>query len=143
MNKSKTKKDTAPLFVPRHLDIKTHEHKGVKVAVEINFDTQKISLVEFVSRDTGCIDPQKKWRAKDWNFSGRELEYMQGWQDVFDAMKNATKLATEELSGYLKLKQSYDIFIEAIHDEKMFSQMSCVGKALKDIGEKKIKPIKR
>lgn len=123
VNKSE-KKDTRPLFVRRHIDIKTHEHKGVKVTVEINFDKGTVSLVEYSNTSrNGMCHVDGAWRPKDWVFAGRTLGFMKGWQDIFEAMANATKLATEELSGYMTVKNSYEQFIESMEKHKEIAKI--------------------
>lgn len=72
----------------KHLEIKTIEHKGVKVIVQIDFDNEKITLVEEVMR---------QYEKKHWVFADRGLDYMQGWQNVLDAMKFAVAQATKDL----------------------------------------------
>ncbi len=74
----------------KHLEIKTVEHKGIAVVVKIDYKAKTISLVE-----------SEGYGAKKWVFATREIEYMQGWQNVLDAMKYAVKEATKDLQAHL------------------------------------------
>ena len=78
-----------PPLPTKHLEVKTYDHKGVSVRVEVNYDQGTISLLD---KETG--------QAKKWLFAKRELEYMQGWQNILDAMKYAITKATEELTQH-------------------------------------------
>lgn len=71
---------TKDLFV-----IKEIEHNGVKVTIKVDYDKMTLSLVE---KDSGS------WRDKKWNFSGRKLNYMQGWQNILEAMSKAIEYGT-------------------------------------------------
>lgn len=65
--------------------IKEIEHNGVKVTIKVDYDKMTLSLVE---RASGS------WRDKKWNFSGRELNFMQGWQNILGAMSKAIGYGT-------------------------------------------------
>ena len=72
----------------KHLEIETYTHVGISVRVRIDYDKGKISLLE--SNDG----------PKRWVFADRELEYMQGWQNILDAMKFAIEEATKKLQKH-------------------------------------------
>lgn len=75
--------------VQKHLEVKSYEHLGITVKVRIDYDHEKISLL-------GPNDGPKQWV-----FAGRQLEYMQGWQNILDAMKRAIESATAELRKHV------------------------------------------
>ena len=68
----------------KHLELVTYYHKGVGVTVEINYDAGTISILE-------------KGQAKKWIFAGRQIEYMNGWLDILEAMKLAIEEARDLL----------------------------------------------
>lgn len=74
----------------KHLEIKTYSYQGINVQVSIDFDKGTISLTE------NRINPKK------WVFAERQIEYMAGWQNILDAMKNAITLAEGELEKHQK-----------------------------------------
>ena len=73
----------------KHLEVTEYTHKGVGVLVEIDYDEGTIALKDKESK-----------QAKKWLFSGRTIDYMQGWQDIFDAMKYAVSQATIALKKH-------------------------------------------
>lgn len=81
----------------KHLEIKSIEHKGINVLVKIDYKAGTISLVEEVANSV----PQS-YQQKKWVFGNREVEYMAGWQDIFDALKFATKEAEKDLRAHQK-----------------------------------------
>ncbi len=84
-----------------HLTIKSYEHKGIKIAVKINYDNGEVSLVE------NNVYDQRIWNDKHYVFAGRGLEYMKGWQNILDAMKYAITEATKELEKSLAEKSKF------------------------------------
>jgi hypothetical protein len=75
----------------KHLEIKSFEHKGIKVTVVIDYDQGTIDLVE---KQGSSFSPKR------WLFSNRGLEYMNGWLTILDAMKFAITEAKKELTAY-------------------------------------------
>lgn len=70
----------------------------VAVAVHINYAEGYISLI-----DPNPENPAASFNnGKQWKFAKRGLEYMQGWQDILDAMKSAITEAKEKLETYKK-----------------------------------------
>ena len=68
----------------------------VAVAVHINYAEGYISLI-----DPNPENPAASFNnGKQRKFAKRGLEYMQGWQDILDAMKSAITEATEKLKTY-------------------------------------------
>lgn len=68
----------------------------VSVAVHINYAEGYISLI-----DPNPENPAASFNnGKQWKFAKRGLEYMQGWQDILDAMKSAITEATQKLKVY-------------------------------------------
>ena len=70
--------------------VRQYEYAGIKVIVAINFERGTISLV----------DNSFSHNNKKWVFAERQLEYMQSWQNILDAMKYALSEATEVLKDY-------------------------------------------
>lgn len=70
-----------------------YEHNGIAVTIKIDFLNQTITL--------GDIGGDGKFLPKQWIFKNRGLEYMEGWQAIFDAMSVCTKFATGELQEYV------------------------------------------
>jgi len=64
------------------------------INVHIDYQNGHINLVEFKPHSPESAE------AKKYVFTKRGLEYMQGWQDVFDALKAATKDATKRLQDH-------------------------------------------
>lgn len=85
--------------VIKHIEVVEYEHIGVRVMVTIDYDREIISLTERVdvSSDKRQYDP------KEWVFAKRSLEYMQGWQNILDAMKYAIECAEVELRKHVDL----------------------------------------
>lgn len=73
----------------KHLEVKTIEHKGIKVTVAIDYDRGTASFVEH-KFDRG-------WDDKKFVFSRRELPYMNGWLNILEAMSVAVKECKKEL----------------------------------------------
>lgn len=76
------------LFVRR-----VYHYKGVAVCVEIDFAREVISLVEKNSNT---------YKPKNWKFAERGIDYMTGWQTIFDAMAHAVGEATVLLEAHKK-----------------------------------------
>lgn len=79
----------------KNLEIKTIEHKGVKVRFRIDYDNGKVDLVDEMNN------------AKKWNFSGRTLDYMTGWLNVIDAMRVAIEQCKKDLEADLAEKTKF------------------------------------
>lgn len=69
------------------LEVIKYEHKGIAVYVEIDYLKGHISLV----------DHTRAWQGKEWKFSTRGIEYMQGWKNILEAMKMAVEFAEAKL----------------------------------------------
>ena len=83
----------------KNLEIKTIEHKGIKVTVKIDYDLGKATLVE-----RSCSG---EFNSKNWIFQNRELTYMNGWQDILEAMSVAVKYCKKELEANLAEKSAF------------------------------------
>lgn len=81
----------------KHFEIKAYDHEGIRVFVEIDYDAETISLVEREQRS--------RFKMKQWVFSGRTIGYMQGWQNILDAMKVAIECARIDLQKHLDAKE--------------------------------------
>jgi len=77
---------------------------GISIVVELDFVNETISLVE------------KDGTKKLWDFTGRTIEYMNGWRNIMRAMEYATAQAQlemqahhdERLKDFVKLYQAVD-----------------------------------
>lgn len=75
------------LFIRR-----VYEHKGIKVAVDIDLVKRELTLVEQPTQGM-------QWQKKKWIFAERGLEYLGGWLLILDAMKFAVTEASKELEA--------------------------------------------
>jgi len=81
----------------KHLEIKSYQYGDISVTVKIDYDNQKISLVE------------KEWNSpniqnKKWVFADRGLDFKNGWLNILTAMKYAIEQSFMELESYNKMK---------------------------------------
>ncbi len=83
----------------KHLEIRTTEHKGINVIVKIDYDAGTITLVERQPNSQPAV-----YTAKQWVFKNREVDYMQGWLDILEAMTLAVKDAKNDLERVLKAR---------------------------------------
>lgn len=88
-------KKTKPL-AENYLFIYEGGIQTVSVAVHINYAEGHISLTDNNAKNPTAVQP------KQWKFGKRELEYMQGWQDILTAMGFAIRDAKEKLEAYNK-----------------------------------------
>lgn len=79
----------------KHLEIKTIEHKGIKIRVKINYDSGEVSLLDQYNE------------IKKWTFAKRGLEYMKGWLDILEAMTMAIKEGKKLLEADLAEKSKF------------------------------------
>ena len=79
--KQKPYTEMTPKLVERE-----YVYKNIKVLVRINFKAGTISLIDHETNE-----------GKKWVFAKREIEYMEGWRDILDAMRYAIDQASEEL----------------------------------------------
>lgn len=87
-------------MIKKHLEIKTYRACDIEITVKIDYDAETISLVE---KECGRhVEGMPQYGNKNWVFVGRGLEFMQGWENILDAMKYAIKQASKELADYLK-----------------------------------------
>lgn len=106
MKKTITKKEVEPV---KHLEVKTLEHKGIKVTVMIDYDKGEASLVE-----------QHQYKEKRWVFANRGLEYMRSWGDILEAMQNAVDYCKKELEHKLAVDSAFtDRMVEIIGKESV------------------------
>lgn len=66
-----------------------YTYSGISVAVNIDLIAKTVSLVEKNGNDS--------FRQKNWYFTDRGLEYMNGWLLILDAMKHAITEASKVL----------------------------------------------
>lgn len=95
------------------LKIKRYEFTdGTKIWVKIDFENNKVSLVE---PDMRKVDAP--YQDKQWLFAGRELKYMNGWINIMAAMQYVVREARDELAAWQeaqkdkKTKQLIDIMV--------------------------------
>jgi hypothetical protein len=69
-------------------------HKDIMVFVKIDYVNNKISLVEPINRVSSIF------KAKNWIFADRGVEYMNGWLTILEAMGEAIKEAQARLEVY-------------------------------------------
>jgi hypothetical protein len=93
----------------KNLEIKTIEHKGVTVTYKIDYDAGRASLVEFQNNG---------WKKKEWIFAERGLEYMNGWQDILEAMQVAVKECKKALESDLAEKTKFGTKLVIRFDSK-------------------------
>lgn len=77
----------------KHVDLliyRQYEHKGVKILVKIDRYNKTISLVE----------REGNFRPKDWRFTDRQVEYLNGWRLILQAMDFAIVEAKKELEKF-------------------------------------------
>lgn len=84
----------------KHFEIKAYEHEGVKVCVQIDYDNKMVSLVE---EERNSVP--RRYKTKQWIFANRQIEYMEGWQNIFDAMKYAIAQATKQLKAHVDAEE--------------------------------------
>jgi len=84
-------------------EIKTIEHKGISIAIKIDYRRGTASLVEEHSNKT-------------WRFVDRGLEYMNSWLTILDAMQVAVteckKILEADLAEKARLKE--DLIVGAL-----------------------------
>jgi hypothetical protein len=78
----------------KHRAIKTYKLGNVRVRVAIDFENNKISLLEEDSE-----------HIKKWVFAERGIEYIQAWRDILEAMQYAIDRASGELNVEIKRRQ--------------------------------------
>jgi len=83
-------------------EVYLHKYVGkiqaVDVAVFIDYNAGIISLVDN-PKQVGVLSPKK------WVFADRTIEYMAGWCDILDAMKEAVLVAKDRLAVYQKERE--------------------------------------
>lgn len=104
----------------KHLEIESFEHKGISVNVKLDYHNKTISLVEVNKNSTPVSYP-----GKQWVFVSREVEYMDGWLQIFEAMAHATKEAKKRMTAFLKEQE-----------DKAIDMVDEMQDAVKKIGEK-------
>ena len=109
----------------KHLEIKTIETNGVKVIVKIDYDKGEISLVDKQSVQANEI----RFVGKQWVFSNRTIDFMDGWINIFEAMTEAVKVAKKELRDFQKTKETEMVGI-------LNKAMDLVDKESKKLGKK-------
>lgn len=77
----------------KQLEIETYYHLGVGVTIKIDYILGRISMLN------------NEGRPKEWVFAERQIEYMQGWQNILDAMKYAITEAEKKLAKHQKSQE--------------------------------------
>lgn len=106
----------------KHLEIKTIEHKGVRITLELDYEAGTASLVEFLSKGQyGFL----KTQPKKFVFAGRTLDYMNGWLLILQAMNKAVEECKKCLEADLAQKSSFrnkvieDISLQGVVNKKV------------------------
>jgi hypothetical protein len=87
----------------KHLEVKTIEHKGINVAVSIDYDEGTASLVEILHANGNVQTPPKKWV-----FANRTLDYVNSWLTIIEAMSIAVKECKKDLEHDLAEKSKFN-----------------------------------
>jgi hypothetical protein len=90
------------------LEIYEYQHKGISVLVKIDYVEGKISLVE-----------NSKYEDKQWMFSGRTIDYMEGWRSILGAMNRAVTHAEKKLQAHQQKQEMRVIELMAGVDEEL------------------------
>ena len=102
MAKKQTTKTPDILITVPVREVYLHKYVGkiqaVNVAVFIDYNAGVISLVDNPTQ-VGVLSPKK------WVFADRTIEYMAGWCDILDAMKEAVLTAKGKLAVYQKERE--------------------------------------
>lgn len=84
----------------KNQEIITIEHKGITVAIKLDYDDGTCSLVE---------KDDNKWKTKQWVFPNRTLDYLDSWNNILEAMqvavKQGKKLLENDLAEKTKLRE--------------------------------------
>lgn len=86
----------------KHLEIKTIDHKGIKVTVKLDYENGTASLIEILNAHGGMQTPAKKWV-----FADRTLDYMNGWLLILQAMTVAVQQCKADLEADLAQKSAF------------------------------------
>lgn len=84
----------------KHKEIKTYYWKSIGVTVELDYDNRTISLVHNVDGE---------YIPKAYEFSGRSIEYMNGWVVIAEAIKSAVKEAKDEMQAHIDTVNEEDM----------------------------------
>lgn len=103
MKKKTTIKQPEILMTVPVREVYIHKYVGkvqpVDVAVFIDYKKGIITLID------GTSDMNTPLSVKKWVFADRTIEYMAGWCDILDAMKEAVLAAKGRLSIYQKERE--------------------------------------
>lgn len=80
--------------------IRTYTNFGIGVTVKIDFDKKTISLVD------------DQFKPKNWKFSDRTIDYMQGWKNILTAIEMAIDEASEDLT--IEIEKEKNEFVEKV-----------------------------
>lgn len=84
-----------------HQEVKTIEHKGIKVMVHVDYDNAIVSLVERQNYNSSGL------QKKSYIFANRGLEYMNGWLAVLEALTFAVNQCKKDLERNLAEKSAF------------------------------------
>lgn len=103
--KKKTIKQPEMLMTVPVREVYIHKYVGkiqaVDVAVFIDYKKGIITLVD----GTSVSELNVPLSPKKWVFADRGVEYMAGWCDILDAMKEAVVAAKDRLNVYQKERE--------------------------------------
>lgn len=75
------------------LEIREYKFEGCTILIKLDRQTKKASFVEWDSEVNEYTD-------KDWYFSGRELEFMNGWLNILNCMKYVIEDVKKEMESW-------------------------------------------
>lgn len=91
--------------------IRTYNYRGIRITLRINYLKKVVSIVEWDR-------VLKEFVPKKFIFAERELNYMGGWQLVYEALKVVTEEATKELEA-VKDKEMEDLIESLLNFNKL------------------------
>ena len=79
---------------------KRYTVNGIDIDIRINYRKERITLID------------EKRNKKQWLFAEREIQYLDSWVEILEAMQEAIKLAKIDLDEYLDEHLDEDLWDE-------------------------------
>jgi len=100
----------------QHLEVRTITTHDIGVTIMIDYDRGTVSLVE-----QDPINSASLWRGKKYLFTNRELNYMNGWLNILDAMMAAVEEGKRLLEKDLAIRSAFStsLVIDVFKKEKI------------------------
>lgn len=86
----------------QHLEVRTIKTNDINVTILIDYDRGTLSLVE-----ADPMNPANRWKGKKYFFANRELNYMNGWINILEAMMAAVEEGKKLLEKDLAQKSAF------------------------------------